>query len=133
MNQQYVVQKSRILIIEDEVESQKYLQLILRKKYELDFCDSEKLMYDLLSKNDYDAIIMDIYLKGGRNGADLIKVLKRNSDYKEIPIVCLSAHLYGSDKIKAEHAGVDIYLTKPVGQKVLLNALDNIIVRNFSI
>ena len=133
MNQQHIEQKFRILIIEDEIESQKYLQLILRKKYELDFCDSEKSMYDLLSKNDYDAIIMDISLKGGRNGVDLIKALKRNSDYKDIPVVCLSAHLYGSDKIKAEHAGIDIYLTKPVGQKVLLNALDNIIVRNFSV
>jgi DNA-binding response OmpR family regulator len=132
MNQQYVEQKSRILIIEDEIESQKYLQLILRKKYELDFCDSEKLMFELLVKKDYDAIIMDISLKGGRSGVDLIKELKRNSNYKDIPVVCLSAHLYGSDKIKAVNSGIDIYLTKPVGQRVLLNKLDNIIVRNFS-
>lgn len=133
MNQHYIQQKSRIMIIEDEIESQKYLQLVLRKKYELDFCDSEKSMHELLSKNDYDAIIMDISLKGGNSGVDLIKGLKRKSDYKDIPIVCLSAHLYGSDKVRAEHAGIEIYLTKPVGQKVLLNALDNIIVRNFSV
>jgi DNA-binding response OmpR family regulator len=132
MNQQYIEHKSHLLIIEDEIESRKYLQLILRKKYELDFCDSEKSMYDLLGKNNYEAIIMDISLKGGNNGVDLIKDLRRNSDYKDIPIICLSAHLYGSDKLRAEHAGIDVYLTKPVGQKVLLNALDTIIVRNFS-
>lgn len=133
MNQPYIEHKSRLLIIEDEIENRKYLQLILRKKYELDFCDSEESMYELLGKIDYDAIIMDISLKGGRNGVDLIKELKRSSDYKNLPILCLSAHLYGPDKTKAEQAGIDIYLTKPVSQKVLLNALDNIIIRNLSV
>ena len=132
MNPEYIEQKSKILVIEDEIENQKYLHLILRKKYDLDFCDSEKSMFDLLGKKEYDAIIMDISLKNGVNGTDLIKELKRKSAYKNIPVICLSAHLYGSDKLKAELAGVDIYLTKPIGQKILLNALDDLIVRNFS-
>ena len=133
MDFEYKEQKARILVIEDEIGNQKYLQLILKKKYDLDFCDNEKSMYDRLSKTDYNAIIMDISLKDGDNGVDLIIDLKQKSAYRDIPVICLSAYSYGPDKRKAEQAGVDIYLTKPVGQKVLLNALDDLIIRNFSV
>jgi len=120
--------KPRILVIEDEIENQKYLQLILRKKFDVDFCDTKNSMFNLLSKENYNAIIMDISLKDGHTGVDLIKELKRKASYKNIPIICLSAHAYGHDRLKALEAGSDIYLTKPVGNKVLLNTLDKLIV-----
>ena len=119
--------KQKILVVEDEIENQKYLQLILRKKFDVDFCDSKKSMFSLLAENKYVVIIMDISLKNGCNGVDLIKELKRKSDYKDIPIICLSAHAYGENKRKAEALGADIYLTKPVNNKVLLSAIDKLI------
>jgi len=123
--------KPRILVIEDEIENQIYLQLILRKKFDIDFCDTKKSMFNLLSKENYDAIIMDISLKDNHTGVDLIKELKRKASYKNIPIICLSAHVYSQDKLKALEAGSDIYLTKPVGNKVLINALDKLIDTSF--
>ena len=119
--------KPRILIVEDELESQKYFELILRKKFEADFCDTKNTMYNLLSKNSYDVIVMDISLKDGVNGVDLIKELKRNTYYINIPIICLSAHSFGEDRLKAEDAGADIYLTKPIRRQILITAIDELI------
>jgi CheY-like chemotaxis protein len=84
-------------------------------------------MYDLLSKKDYDVIVMDISLKDGVNGLDLIKELKRSTSNINIPIICLSAHAFGEDRLKAEEAGADDYLNKPIKSQALINALDELI------
>lgn len=120
--------KPRILIVEDEIENQRYLKLILKKNYDTDFCDTKSLMFDLLNKNEYDSIIMDISLKNGYTGIDLITELKRKTEYKNIPIICLSAHAYGEQRKKAEQLGAEAYLTKPVSNKLLLDTLEKLIV-----
>ena len=127
MNKFNLEKKPRVLIVEDELESQKYFELVLKKKFEVDFCDTKKSMYTFLSKQDYDAIVMDISLKDGVNGVDLIKELKRSTSNINIPIICLSAHAFGEDRLKAEDAGADIYLTKPIKGQILINAVDELI------
>ena len=133
MNKAKLEKKPRILIVEDELESQKYFELILRKKFDLDLCDTKKSMYSLLSKQVYDAIIMDISLKGGTNGVDLIKELKKNTSNINTPIICLSAHAFSEDRSKAEDAGADIYLTKPIKGQILINALEELIVKSLGV
>jgi DNA-binding response OmpR family regulator len=119
--------KPRILIVEDDFESQKYFEIILKKKFDVDFCDTKKSMYSFLSNQDYDVIVMDISLKDGVNGVDLIKELKRNTSDINIPIICLSAHTFREDRLKAEMAGADIYLTKPIKSQTLIKAIDEMI------
>lgn len=128
MNKEINSKKAAILIVEDEVESQKFFELILRKKFEMDFCDSRKTMNTLLKEKIYDAVIMDISLKDGNNGFDLIKEIRRSSTRTEIPIVCLSAHMYDEDKHKAKQAGADVYLTKPVKGQLLVSTLEDLLV-----
>jgi len=127
MNKDKLDTKPKVLIVEDELESQKYFELILKKKFRVDFCDTKRSMYDLLSKKNYDAIVMDISLKDGVNGLDLIKELKRSTSNINIPIICLSAHTFSEDRLKAEEAGADIYLTKPTKRQILINAIDELI------
>jgi len=130
MNKSNPEMKPTILIVEDELESQKYFELILKKKFDVDFCDTKKTMYSFLSKQDYDVIVMDVSLKDGVNGVDLIKELKRNTSEINIPIICLSAHAFSEDRSKAEEAGADIYLTKPVKSQILITAINELIAIN---
>ena len=127
MNKSNPEMKPRILIVEDELESQKYFELVLKKKFDVDFCDTKKTMYSFLSKQDYDVIVMDISLKDGVNGVDLIKELKRNTSEINMPIICLSAHAFSEDRSKAEEAGANIYLTKPVKSQILITAINELI------
>jgi DNA-binding response OmpR family regulator len=70
MNKAKSEKKPNILLVEDELASQKYFELVLKKKFEIDLCESKKSMYTLLSKKDYDVIVMDISLRDGSNGLD---------------------------------------------------------------
>ncbi len=117
--------KPRILITEDDTENQRFLRMFLRKNFIIDICDSDVTLYERLRENQYDVILMDISLKGEKNGLELTKELKADPEFKDIPIVCLTAHAFKTDIENAINAGVDIFLTKPVDNHVLMRTLLN--------
>jgi len=119
--------KPRILVAEDDKENQKYLDIILRRTYEIDFCDSPDDFFMLISRKKYNIIIMDITLKGVQSGLSLISKLKRKQEYCEIPIVALSGHVFSQDRKKALEAGADVYLTKPIENKKLMDTLEKLL------
>ena len=128
MNVEAFESKPKILIVEDELESQKYFELVLRKKFAVDLCDNKKSMYTFLSNQNYDVIVMDISLKDGTNGVDLIRELKGNNANENIPIICLSAHSFGEERLKAQEADADVYLSKPIKSQILISTIDELIV-----
>lgn len=115
--------KPRLLITEDDFENQKLLMVFLTKYFNVDLCDSADTFYELLNKERYDLIVMDISIRGKKNGLDLTRELRSNPDYSNIPIVCYTAHAFNKDRINALDAGCDIYISKPTDIYVLLNEL----------
>lgn len=117
--------KPLLLIVEDDYENQKFLQFFLRRKFEVDICDSADSFYKKLKEKRFDIILMDISLKGKKDGLQLTREIRVSDNYKDMPIVGLSAHAFQKDKNNAYDAGVDLFITKPVQNDVLLDALFN--------
>lgn len=116
-------EKPRLLIVEDDYENQKFLQLFLKRKFDLQVCDSSDTFYEKLEAGNFDIILMDISLRGKKDGLQLTSELRANDKYKNLPVVGLSAHAFQRDKDNAYRAGVDVFLTKPVQNDVLLDTL----------
>lgn len=110
----------KILIVEDEEISRNLYGLWL-KNYNLLFCDSEKSMYDKLSNNNFQLIIMDIGLPGSKDGLSLIKELKANKDFLKIPIACITSYDSLDQRANVLNAGADVYLVKPVSRNILID------------
>ena len=127
MGEEINKKKPTILVAEDDKENQKYLDFILRKTYQIDFCDSPDEFFTLISSKKYNMIIMDITLKGEQSGLSIIKKLKQKKEYREIPIVGLSAHVFSQERKKAINAGADVYLTKPIENKKLMDTLEKLL------
>jgi CheY-like chemotaxis protein len=119
--------KPKILITEDDLENQKFLKLILRRNFEVDVCDSATTFFQKLSESHYDGILMDVSLSGERSGVEIVRELKKHPTYKNIPVVCLSAHVFSQVQREAIDAGVDAYLTKPVHNHELIDTLTKLI------
>ncbi len=118
-----VQQKPRLLIVEDDYENQKFLQIFLKRKFELEICDSSETFYEKLNQKKFDIILMDISLRGKKDGLQLTKEIREMEEYKNLPVVGLSAHAFQRDKDNAYKAGVDIFITKPVQNDVLMDTL----------
>ncbi len=114
------IQRPRILIVEDDFENQKFLELFMKRKFEVNTCDSAETFYRQLKEHNFDIFLMDISLKGNKDGLQLTTEIRDTEEYKNVPIVGLSAHAFQRDKDNAKRAGVDTFLTKPIQNNVLM-------------
>jgi two-component system sensor histidine kinase BarA len=120
----------KMLIIEDDVLSIKVMERIFKNNYDLFFCDSAEEYYEKYSKNSFDIIIMDIALKGSKNGLELTKEIKEIPLLSSIPILCLTAHAQTKMRQTAVESGCDLFITKPVQNKVLKEAVEFLLNNN---
>jgi CheY-like chemotaxis protein len=123
MGNNYDVKKPKILITEDDFENQRFFEMFLEKNFDVEMCDSDQTFYEHLKKTKFDVILMDISLRGKKNGLELTKELKQTPGYENIPIVCLTAHAFKKDRDSALEAGVNVFLTKPVENHILMETL----------
>ncbi|MBX3009512.1 MAG: response regulator [Melioribacteraceae bacterium] len=117
------IQKPKLLITEDDYENQKFLNLFLKKYFAIDMCDSSETFYAHINNEQYDIILMDISIKGKKNGLDLTREMRQNPKYLDTPIICYTAHAYNIDRLNALDAGCDIYISKPSDIKYLLKSM----------
>lgn len=113
----------KLLIVEDDLWFCKILDKILSKYYELAFCPSGEDFFARHTSVKYDLIILDISLMGRIDGFQISRDVRKNYLFPEIPIICLTAHAYHKDRRTAIASGINVFLTKPVDNKVLLNEI----------
>ena len=117
------MKKPKLLVVEDDFETQSFMKIFFRNDYEATFVDSEATFRDAFNSTDFDLILMDIALPEGKNGIELTREIKSNPQTAKIPVICLTAHAFLKDRTNAIEAGVDYFLTKPVDNQVLKNIL----------
>ena len=117
------INQPRLLITEDDYENRKFLEMYLKRYFDVDVCDSSDTFYYHIDKKSYDLILMDISIRGSKNGLDLTKELKNNPDRRDIPIICYTAHAFNKDRLNALDAGCDAYISKPSDVRTLLTTL----------
>ncbi|MHB9041166.1 MAG: response regulator, partial [Melioribacteraceae bacterium] len=114
----------KMLVVEDDDLSVKVMKRIFRSEFEIFFCESSEEFYEKFSNNDFDIIIMDISLKGTKNGLELTKEIKKVPKFNNTPILCLTAHAQPKMRQTAIESGSDLFITKPVQNKVLREAVE---------
>jgi DNA-binding response OmpR family regulator len=116
-----------MLIVEDDYLTQKIFQRLFKEEFKIDFCEAGEEYYRNYINEKYDIIIADVSLKGSKNGLELIHEIKNNPDKKNTPIICLTAHAFAKDRTNALESGADLFLTKPILNINLLNAVKSLI------
>lgn len=108
---------SKILIIEDDLQMQRFLQVLLNGHgYQIDCvtCAKEGLMK--AAHDGPDIILLDL----GLPDMDGLQVVTQIREGSSVPIVVISAREQENDKVMALDFGADDYLTKPFGSSELL-------------
>lgn len=108
---------SKVLIVEDEdaiAEIERdYLEL---SGFDVTLASDGKEGLDIVLKEDFDIIILDIMLPG-MDGFDICKEIRKE---KDIPIIMVSAKKEDIDKIRGLGIGADDYMTKPFSPSELV-------------
>lgn len=106
--------KITALVVDDSlpvrIQMKKALHNIAKK---VDFAETGEEAQNLIKDNLYDIIFLDVILPG-IDGYDICKIIKKNSDTKNTPVIMLTSNSSPADRMKGKMAGCDTYLIKPV-------------------
>lgn len=119
------VKKKKFLYVEDDEVSVIYVQMVTKDLYIIDSAKDSDEALAMISKEKYDAILMDINLKKGMDGIELTKLIRRHPEYKNTPVIALTAFAMGHEKEEFLSKGMTHYLSKPFVKQQLLDVLKN--------
>ncbi|WP_424962080.1 ATP-binding protein [Ekhidna sp.] len=115
------LQNMHILIADDEEFNRKLLEAILKEhNITYDIAEDGKQAYDLLSKVEYDVVLMDFRMPEMDGPVVAEKIRKENKKNAETPIIGLTATVSDSDMKQALSAGINRVLRKPFDTDELL-------------
>lgn len=111
---------SRILIIEDEKNLSRFVELELQhEEYETEVCKNGRQGLELALDEDWDAILLDLMLPE-LNGLD---ICRRVRQVKNTPIIMMTARDSVIDRVSGLDHGADDYIVKPFAIEELLARL----------
>ncbi len=114
----------KVLLIDDNVRIIFAITLVLELQgMEVVYAKNGKLGIETLKDNpDVEVILMDIIMPE-MNGIEATQEIRKLDQYKEIPIITLTAKVMKGDREKCLAAGATDYLTKPVDTDQLLSVI----------
>jgi DNA-binding response OmpR family regulator len=110
-----------ILVIEDDESVRSLVARQLQSAYEVHQATDAQHALDVLKTMKLpDLIICDVMMPG-MTGVQFAKQLKGMNEYKQVPIIFLTARTGALDVIEGINAGARHYITKPFNMKDLLD------------
>jgi len=123
---QAYVNKSEILIIDDNPDIIKYLNQVLKSDYKVIVAFDGRSGYELAIERIPELIVSDV-LMPEMDGLELCRRLKSDIRTSHIPIFLLTARTSLAYQLEGYEMGADDYITKPFNEKTLKARIRNVL------
>jgi len=115
--------KKKILVVEDNSETQLIIKVNLRDDYEVEIVDNANDAIDFLKKKHFDLVLLDVNLHGDENGKSVLEKIRGELNLSTLPVIVTTAYdLKEEDKnilVKISNA----YIEKPLEKANLLESI----------
>jgi PAS domain S-box-containing protein len=115
-----------ILLVEDSTDNRTITVAYLQgTPYQVEIAENGAIAYEKFIVGHYDLVLMDrqMPVMDGLSATRAIRVWERTNHRPPTPIIALTASALREDQAKCMAAGCTAYLTKPIKQEVLLQAI----------
>jgi CheY-like chemotaxis protein len=119
----------RILVIEDNQDTLFFVKTLLEVDYDLDTATTGEEALEMVREGEqdgaatHDLVLTDINLGPGLSGTDVLRELRQEPAYQDVPFMAFTAYALPGDRGEFLHAGFDGYLAKPFTADELLDEL----------
>jgi CheY-like chemotaxis protein len=116
----------RILLVEDSPDNRTITLAYLRDTpYQVEVADNGAIAYEKFTAGQYDLVLMDrqMPVMDGLTATRAMRAWERANHIAPTPIIALTASALKGDQEKFVAAGCTAYLTKPIKQEALLQAI----------
>ncbi|MFO7804013.1 MAG: PAS domain S-box protein [Desulfovermiculus sp.] len=115
----------RLLLAEDEPSNQFFVQRLMQNAgHQVTVAENGEEVLGLLNQHGFDCVLMDIQMPILDGVEAMKKIRSSNQDFKNIPIIALTAYAMTGDREKLLQAGMTDYIAKPVERDELLAVLE---------
>ncbi len=114
----------RILIVEDNPDTQTLLSYLLRSIFEIEIVSCVANALTCASEQHFDLFLLDINLGEQQTGLDLLHLLRKMPHHADTPALALTAYAMPGDRERFTESGFNNYLSKPFTRKNLMNAIE---------
>ncbi|MBA4251710.1 MAG: hypothetical protein C0442_08315 [Chlorobiaceae bacterium] len=125
-NMSFDFKDKKILYVEDDPIATDIVNRIVSKRCEIDLVSNSKDTLQKVKVKKYDLILMDINLGKDMDGIELTALIREMTEYKNIPIVAITAFAREEDVSEFLAKGMSHCITKPFKSKDLIELLENI-------
>jgi signal transduction histidine kinase/CheY-like chemotaxis protein/Flp pilus assembly protein TadD len=131
MRSDFSLPEHKLLIVEDNLDMQQLLRSILEEHYQCTVVNNGQEAWEMLQSNrfsvsDFDLILSDVMMPE-MDGYTLLNHIKSHPEWRQLPMVLLTARAAEEDKLKGLRMGVDDYLAKPFSSVELMARIENLI------
>ncbi len=120
----------KILLAEDnEINQIIANELLTMAGYTVDIAGNGREAVDMLVRGDYELILMDIQMPV-MDGLTATAAIRAMPQYRNLPIIAMTAHAMSGDHEKSIDAGMNDHVTKPIEPELLYATLKRWILAN---
>jgi len=123
--------KKKILIVDDNTDLNKVLQMSLNESYETISAINGEDAVDLAVTEVPDLIIMDLMMNG-MNGFEAIRLIRQVPKTRSIPIIAITAGLSNTVEEECTRIGCNDFLFKPFTASQLNSSITKLLNQNGS-
>ena len=120
------INRRTVLIVEDDSEVRNYLQNELQQYFIIESANDGKEALEKLEAGVPDLIVTDAMMPV-MDGFELIRRLRANSQWTDLPILMLTALNSETDHLKGLKTGAEAYIQKPFSSAVLITTISKMI------
>lgn len=103
------------------------ISLILESVYTIDIAADADAALEMVKSHVYDGLLLDINLRHGIDGVDLMELLRKRPEYKETPIIAITAFAADHDRDEFLSRGFSYYMSKPFTRAELMHLIETAI------
>jgi PAS domain S-box-containing protein len=115
-----------LLLVEDDRICELAIKKMLSDLVSIDSVSNAMDAIKAAATIQYDAVLMDINLGEGMSGIEAAREIKKDPQYKNKPIIAITAYAMDKEKEDFLNSGCTHYIAKPFKKQVLLDLLNDV-------
>ena len=119
--------RSKLLVVEDNRETQLIIKVALRNNYDLQAVTNVNDAISLLSKNEIDLVLLDLNLSGKEDGRIILSEIRDKMKNDKLPVIIVTAYDLTPDDEKFFREKANGLITKPFDKKDLLGIIKKVL------
>jgi CheY-like chemotaxis protein len=122
--------RSKILVVEDNRETQLIIKVALRDRYDLQVVGNASDAISLLLNDKFDLLLLDLNLNGKDDGKTILMEVREEMKDLQLPVIIATAYDLKPEDEKFYNQNANGFIPKPFDKKTLLESVNKVLLKN---